>query len=298
MPLGEFMNWLKRMSLRTKIVLFISVIIMVLGASSFIALKEMHSESADTIMSELESMAGAIGDSIGAQFFERYGDVQAFALNKDIKSMNSESMQSSLDSYIELYGIYDLILVVDKNGRFVASNSKDANGNKVDKSKIQTFDYSNEPWFKAAINGQFTEDKEKNFSGTYFEDLNFDPYLKMAFSEARYGTGFTTVIKNEKGQITGVITNRANAKWIETEFLYNYSSMKAIGNTSTEYVMLNKEGAVLVDFDPSANNFKNEIVHNPEILMKFNLALAGNQAAQAVIKGNRGHIFSIHAHKK
>ena len=62
---------------------------------------------------------------IDRNFFERYGDVQAFGLNRAISGTKPWSEErpeivSVMNSYVEKYGLYPLMFLVDLDGKVVA----------------------------------------------------------------------------------------------------------------------------------------------------------------------------------
>ncbi|MGE3759138.1 MAG: methyl-accepting chemotaxis protein, partial [Pseudobdellovibrionaceae bacterium] len=243
---------MKKFSLKTKIILMVNAVILFMAGGALLDMREVSSAYKKRVSTQYKTLAEDMGNRIGAQFFERYGDVQAFALNPIIKSLDPEMTPDLLDSYVKLYGIYDLILVVDKNGKFVASNNTDAFGNDVNHSALSSVDYSTAPWFKAVMSGQTSDDKEKGFIGTYFEDFTLDPHMKTAFDEARPTSSFSTKIENAKGEVVGVITNRAGFRWVEAEFKLSRERYAEEGHTLTAYTLLNKAGQVIFYYNPAA----------------------------------------------
>lgn len=288
------MNYFDKISLRMKIILMVMLVIIGLGASSLYSMRLMSRAFMNEIMTSYGDVANNLGLAISAQFFERYGDVQAFALNDTIQSMNGKIMQSDLDSYVSLYGLYDLILVVDKNGNFVASNTKDISGKNINQQELAQLKYDQAPWFKAAISGQFTEDKENNFSGTFFEDLHVDPLLKVASDETRVTTGFTTTIKDSKGNVIGVITNRANSKWIDSELQFAHNQMEAAGDLSVQMTIVDKDGFNLSEIRPAEHGGKKEVVYDLEnIFRKQNLKEVHVPAGAKLVEGGSGAVISL-----
>jgi methyl-accepting chemotaxis protein len=119
----------------------------------------------------------------------------------------------------------------------------------------------------------------------------------MVYGKSMYGNSFSAPIKDEKGNIIGVVTNRAGIRWIEVSILDYYEELKKDGYANSEITMLNKTGQVLVDYDPIANNNKQEAIHDENILLKLNLIEEKNEAAMNVANKN-GSIFTIHHKKK
>lgn len=239
---GEYMKFLTKTSLRTKLLGLSIVTVVITGLGAWVSLQAMMSSFEHTIIGEIENFSVKISESIAAQFFERYGDVQAFAINDSVRSGEFNRIKSALDSYVGLYGIYDVILVVDKKGRYVGSNSKDASGREVNFDRLKSKNYSSEKWFQAVISNQTSDMKEKNFAGTYFEDYIEDNVVSAAFDKKSYGSSFSAAIRDESGEILGVITNRASDKWIQPDIVAAYSMLKGIGLESAEIIIFNEKG--------------------------------------------------------
>lgn len=172
------------------------------------------------LKSNFEQYHKALDHSVSAQFFERYGDVQAFAINSDIISLDEKKIEPLLNKYAQLYGgIYDLILVLNTSGRWVGSNSILPGGKELNRKSLKTKDFSDQTWFQRTLNGNFTENKDQGFLGTFVSDPFFFREGKAIFHQELYTNIFATQIKNNQGQVIGVIANFANFKWIQDEFL-------------------------------------------------------------------------------
>lgn len=233
-----------KFSLKAKIIGMVIGLLLLVGIGTGSNVLNLGKHYEEGIKQSFSSIINAGADFIAAQFFERYGDVQAFAKNSAIQSLNSTEMVSSLDQYIELYGLYDVILVVDKNGKFIASNSKDATGTSVNTAELKNKNYSHEPWFQAVIQGRFTEDLKKGYKGTFVEPWLKDPLAQLAFGEMRVGSSFSAAIKDQNGNIVGVITNRASGRWLTNEFEHLSDLMKGIG-ADGNIVLTDSKGILL-----------------------------------------------------
>ena len=139
------------LSLRTKIIGMVLGVITILGVASYVNMQHVISSYKNDLNESIQGYAISLGDKIAAMFYERYGDVQAFAINPSIKSLDGTKMQGDLDQYVPLYGIYDLIIVVDKHGYLVGANSKDINGKPVNLKALQAYNFKEAPWFKAKM---------------------------------------------------------------------------------------------------------------------------------------------------
>src|SRR5205807_4237480 len=104
----------------------------------------------------LEDVAFNASDKLDRNLFERYGDVQAFALSDPAKSLDPARVTTWMDTMMGAYApIYKLMVVADANGRIIAANSVDLDGKPLDAtSKLRGRDVSNETWFKQAMSGK------------------------------------------------------------------------------------------------------------------------------------------------
>jgi methyl-accepting chemotaxis protein len=281
------------LSLRTKIISLTLGLVTLLSLSALINLNNMIAGTKSDTDTAIKTEAVNLGYRIGAQYYERYGDVQAFTENLAIKDLDTAKMQAALDYYTAAYGIYDLIVVVDTKGNYVASNMKDVAGKAVDVKVLKQFSFKDSNWFKAAIAGQFTEDKEKGFSGTYFEDFMMDPLMKAAFNEDRLGSSFTAQIKNEKGNVIGVLTNRAGKRWMEKELIATYQLLQSKGLHRPEVTVTNKEGIVLSYVSGNEKTGKMELITDTDkIILKENFALKHIPVGKAALEGKTGTMLS------
>lgn len=293
------MNILNKVSLRLRIMIVVNLIVFVFGIIVFGLFQKFRVDYVKDTYNNYLNFAINVSHIIQDQFFERYGDVQAFAMNETLKKMDKEKLPAVLDEYVTLYGLYDVILVVDKNGKYVSSNTKDTQGKPVKQEVLEKLNFSQTVWFKKTINGEFSEDKVKNFNGTYFEDFNFDPIKKLSFGEDRVGTSFSAQIKDEKGEVIGVVTNRSTAKWLEESIVRTYEDLKRDDLGHSEITVVDKNGFIIVDHDPHQNNDKNEVVYDFEnTIFKINLAEMKLKAAEDLVAGKNGITEELHKRKK
>jgi hypothetical protein len=165
-------------------------------------------------------------------------------------------MQGSLDEYVKLYGIYDLIIVADLNGNLVATNSADPSGRKVNFEGLKKLNFKDQPWFQAVVKGDTTDDKADGLGGTFVEGMVDDNLLASAFGTQQYATSFSAAVKNAQGAVIGVITNRANVKWISGDLLAKHESLNKESFTSNRITILDNEMNVIADVADGAVSFE------------------------------------------
>ncbi len=282
------MKLLEKLSLRTKIIGTVLLILIMIICGTTYSVIEFRKAYHKSEKIEFKSFASSLSEALAAQMFERYGDVQAFAVNSAVMSMNPEGMSKYLDQYISLYGIYDLILVIHKNGHLISASRHDPTGKKVNVEALKFMDYSKEPWFQAVINGKTTDDKDRALAGTYIEGFIRDELVEKAFGEVRYGSSFSAAIKNENGEIVGVITNRAGSRWFESEVMAEWQNMRDFGLVTPNIVIANENGDVILNHGPEDD--KNVVSHDENVLLKT--SLKNYEAYGAAEKEQQGFIYA------
>lgn len=264
---------------------------------NFIQFKMATNAQRAEILSGFNVYSTTIANGINAQFFERYGDIQAFAKNETLVGNNMNDIINTLNELTKIYQIYDAILMVDLNGRYVASNTVTPKGDNYDTALLKQKNYASEPWFKAVVAGEFTEEASKGLTGTYVEDAHIDPVASAATRSEAYGTSFSAPLRDKNGRMIGVITNRANFKWIEYEAQSLYRDLKNRGLASTEITLLKKDGTVLLDYDPTTRGGDINIKRDFSVLGKLNLADLGLPAAKLLVAGQSGQMLARHLRK-
>lgn len=168
----------------------------------------MANNSKKALISGKQSLVKAAAegwiDKIDRNLFERYGDVQAFALSEPARSGNPARMGLFINDMMTTYApIYDLMLVTNAKGVVVAINGVDKTGKNIDSSFMIGKDLSSAPWFKAAISGEVKP-------GTAFvEDLHVDQDVARIFTSSGKVMNFSAPIRDkDSGQILGVWSNR------------------------------------------------------------------------------------------
>lgn len=176
-----------RLSLRLKLLGMMLGTCTVIGLTTVFLFERSYTTTEQEKLNVFRIYAQGISESIAAQFYERYSDVQAFAINDVMFGDSVDAITDKLNQYIALYGIYDLILFVDTNGRLLAVNNKGPGGQSLQVESLSRMNYANEPWFQAAMRGQFTDDRSKGFTGTFVEDAQIDKFATAAYGREMYG---------------------------------------------------------------------------------------------------------------
>jgi methyl-accepting chemotaxis protein len=290
------LKMINKLSLKVKLIGMTTGLVGFLGFASVLAIQNLTNSVERAEVQGKKTYATALSDGISAQYFERYGDVQAFAINPIMRSGNRDKIVDYLNQYSALYLIYDLIVVVDTKGKLIAATNKAPDGSAIKVDSLYEKSFADEPWFKSVMAGQFTEDKAKGFVGTYSESVNFDPLVETVYGKPSLGSSFSAPIKDEAGNVIAVISNRAGIRWIGVAFKEIYSKMKASGYDSTELSLLAKDGTLLFEYAPLAAGTE-EFVTDPKVFTKLNLIETGAFYAKELAAGRTGAGISFHTRR-
>jgi hypothetical protein len=146
-------QWGITAKLTTLFVLFGFVPMAIIGLIAYNASRTIEG-SAGT---RFQNVAEGVADKIDRNLFERYGDVQAFGINRvlDQKASWYRTEEQSnpttqvMNQYVDTYDLYYLTILVDLEGRVIAVNSKDADGKPIQSKDLYRKNYSETAWFRA-----------------------------------------------------------------------------------------------------------------------------------------------------
>ncbi|GMV92996.1 MAG: hypothetical protein AMXMBFR82_27740 [Candidatus Hydrogenedentota bacterium] len=303
---------MKNLSLTKKLVLlFIAfglVPALILTAIAFAAANSLGEGMAQ----RFQTTAETISEQIDRNLFERYGDVQAFALNQVTHDRNawyqaderSNPIVQTMNKYVETYGIYYLTILVDPTGRVIAVNTRDSSGQPIQTSSLFDKNYSNTAWFRACAAGDFTTEMpftaEGNdiSDGTFIEDLHVDEDVKSAYpGDDALTLGFSAPVYDANGEVIAYWSNRTKFALVEQIITDTYRNLRRAGFENTELTLLDGTGNVIVDYDPSSRG-ADTVTHDFSVIGNLNLASNGVEAAKEAVAGKRGHGWATHARKK
>ena len=139
------LNFLDNMKLKNKLLIVGTLGLTILSLITIIiAINNSNIQNNLAVEKFESSTIQSLDKAISAQFYERYGDVQAFAVNSDLQEKNIQNITEVFNSYSSMYGIYDIILFVDTKGNYIASNNKNASGSAINSSKLASKNYLQE----------------------------------------------------------------------------------------------------------------------------------------------------------
>ena len=268
-----------------------------------------HIEEGEAI--RFQNMAENIADKIDRNLFERYGDVQAFGLNRALLNRaawykvgeDANEIVRAMNQYVDMYDIYSLTILVDLKGKVIAVNSRGPDVKAINSASLYQKNYRNAPWFQALAAKQFTTHMPFTApgndvsTGTFIEDVSIDGDVKTAYpGDSGLTLGFSAPVY-DNGRVVAYWSNRTKFSLVERIFQEAYIGLEKGGYATGELTLLDNKGRVLVDYDPGRTGTK-EIVHDFNVLLRLNLAEKGVVAAQEAIAGKTGYSTALHARKQ
>lgn len=217
----------------------------------------------------LEEMADGAIDKIDRNLFERYGDVQALAYHPNARGTAAEATAAA-NFYTTTYGIYDLMIVADLDGKIVAANTVAPDGKPLNTSSLIGRSVRGEDWFEKCASGAIKPGE------SWYGDLSEDKLEADIFKSRGLCLNFSAPIFDASGKVVRVWSNRASWGRIVTQILNDVKGNAAEGGKRIELQVISKGGLVLDDADGNA-------------VLSFNSATAGLSAAKGIIAGHRGH---------
>ncbi len=202
-------------SVRTKLlVAFLALGLVPMGIVGFLAFQRATESLTAAAGIAQSQTAYNVADKIDRNYFERYGDVQAFALAAS-RIRDWDRLQSLADEYMVAYGFYDLMIVADERGNVRVVNTVDPTGKPLDTREIKASNVSSEEWFQKGIRGGIK-------SGESLTDApSKHPWVTALYGDEETITTFTAPIRDASGKVVGVWRNYASLQRIADGILEN-----------------------------------------------------------------------------
>jgi hypothetical protein len=240
-----------------------------------------YSQSQQALMDEssgtLRANAASVGDNIDRNLFERYGDVQAFAFNPMARGSSIDVVEAQ-NFYTRAYGFYDLMVVADRNGNIVSTNTVNPDGSSLDVSKIIGQNVKGQAWFDKAISGQIEAGK------TDYEQPHVDQMVQAVLPEAGQSLRFTAPIRDDSGNVVRVWTNLASLERVAHQIIEEQvGALHEDGDETVRGTIFTSDGTLLETTDASLEGTYDQWF-TPETLNEGLEKFAGEGRMQAHVK--------------
>lgn len=247
-----YMKW-SQFSFKAKLlsINFISLGVFAIGVgySFFSLVNYLESEK----YNELKTQRVYTASQVASIYFERYGDVQAFANNPAVSDRDFKKITDVFDRYSSIYGIYDHIMFLDKNGKWLAGSTNDHQGRPINAKIIQDYDFSQEVWFQRVLKKDWTSSESK-ITGTVVSPMKQWSFLEKVFDEKLPRQFFATPIYNSQNEVEAIVATIAHPKWITSSI--NEILQKKISTGEREFVGWITQGDDLILRAEISNDLK------------------------------------------
>ena len=239
----------------------------------------------------LMNIAANTIETIERNLFERYGDVQAFGFNTVVqdkahwyKPGDTNPIVDVMNDYVACYGLYSLTVLVDAEGKVIAVNSRNAKGEALDTWFLYGKNFAETTWFRDCMAGKFLA--SSSLTGTVVEDFYEDADVAKVYKDRGLTVGYSAPVKDAEGKTIGVWKNFSQWSNVESIVASSYEKLKAENLDQLELTLIDGEGTVLVDCDPSV--LGKVINDDPKVVGTHNLADAGEEIAIAAVAAKQG----------
>jgi methyl-accepting chemotaxis protein len=166
----------------------------------------------------------SVMEKVDRNFYERFGDVQAFAYNKlAVSTAENDSIAAGTQQFINTmtayYVLYDLMMICNHEGKVLAVNTTNKNGELISSGSFMNKNFAQEDWFKACTSSSGPT------GGAWYSDFLMDAAIGKIYGTSGSGMAYAAPIKNAQGTVVGV--------W------YNYASWKEVTEGIREEAELN-----------------------------------------------------------
>ena len=245
------------MKLKTKLIALNTVILFIVGTMMFLPFRAAQNKQKYEIRKGFAQTADKLQRNISNVFYLYYHNVQNIALNKSLQSKNFDDINFYFNELVSLYPLYNFVVFVDKDGKFIASNNLNSGGKKLDISKLKESSFAQEKWFKSLKDGKLVENYEKKLYGSYFGSFHQDKIVGELFNDKRAGNYFATPVNDEFGDNIGYLATFVNGDWVTNELINASKQLEKEGKLGAKMYILNKTGNVISEVQESKSVMDN-----------------------------------------
>lgn len=256
-------------SLRTKLLVSFGLTAVVgLSAVAMMSYRQSRGTLRLNAESSLGQQAANLADKIDRNLFERYGDVQAFAFHPGARGERRQA-ENAANFFMKAYGLYDLMVLADRDGRIVAVNTANAEGKPLDTRALIGRSVKGEDWFEECISGRVKPGE------SFVSDVRTDAMVADVYRNRGLAMNFAAPVFDESGRPARVWSNRASWDRITRQIAREHLASSGAIKDSLRVQIVNRVGVLIEDADENS-------------ILKVSLAETGSAAAKAVLAGQDG----------
>lgn len=212
----------------------------------YLAYREVKTNN-DTIRITANLTAQSVADKVDRNFYERFGDVQAFAVNHlAVQACVTDSVapeaQKFINTMVQYYVLYDLMMLCDRDGRVLLVNTVDKKGDPINSSFVLNENVVNQPWFVHCTTGNGPE------GGAWYSDFMVSQEVSRVYGSSGGGMAFAAPVRNDQQEIVGVWYNFAS--WREvTEGIRQEAEKNLTREHAGAFLVLTREDGEVISAD-------------------------------------------------
>ncbi len=188
--------------------------------------------------------AQSVMEKVDRNFYERFGDVQAFAFNRlAVQTADKDSVAPAMQQFINTmtayYVLYDLMMLCDRNGKVLVVNTKNKNGEPINSGSILNSNVAEESWFTICTSPAGPK------GGAWFSDFVLNKDVANIYGTNGAGMAFAAPIRNDLGEVIGVWYNFAS--WQEvTEGIREEAEENLLKEHEGSFVVMTRQNGEII----------------------------------------------------
>jgi methyl-accepting chemotaxis protein len=189
----------------------------------------------------LKGLAYNAADKLDRNMFERYGDVQAFAVSKQATSLYVDEIIPWMNTMTKIYApSYSLMLMANLSGKIIATNTVKGDGTTLQNNAVIGQNVRSQPWFQAAVTGKIVRDS------SLVTDVHHEPLVAAVYgAQNDLVMSFTAPVRGATGEVIGVWTNFFDWQVVKTILSDVERIASDEGHQSVNLILANKNGLLL-----------------------------------------------------
>jgi methyl-accepting chemotaxis protein len=189
----------------------------------------------------LQGLAYNAADKLDRTIFERYGDVQAFAVSKQATSLYVDEIIPWMNTMTKIYAPnYSLMLMANLSGKIIATNTIKGDGTALQNNSLIGQNVSNQAWFQAAVSGKIAR------GSSLVTDVHHEPLVAAVYGvQNDLVMSFTAPVRGATNEVIGVWTNFFDWQVVKTILSDVERIASDEGHQSVNLILANKNGILL-----------------------------------------------------
>ncbi len=266
------MKIFERLKLKQKFVVYLlfAPILLLISIMYFSARNEVMKMN-EQMRTNSVSISQAVLNKVDRNFYERYGDVQAFAVNElavtALQKRDSviSKLQKFVNTMVTYYVVYDIMMLADRDGKVILVNTVDKDNNSLSTNFIVGKNVKSEDWFRIC---SVTIPE----GGAWYSDFTKSTESALIYGTDGWGMAFAAPVLDENQNIIGVWYNFANWNSITSGIRIENESVLQETDKSAHIIITNSDGLII---DCEAENLINQATlvnsdfENPDAYISF-----------------------------